>query len=179
MTHASILALKNEVKEFPSGELVFRLISNFDIETLRLWRNKEENRTKFIYNGIISSEQQINWYESYKIKNNDLMFIVSESSSGTLFATVSLYDIDFTNLSAEFGRIMIGEDDYKGKGLGAKSTSVIVNYAFEELNLAMVYLEVFSDNISAIRTYQKAGFIVKSESKIDDKLITKMLIEKK
>lgn len=178
MTHSSILALKNEVKEFSSRELILRLISNFDIETLRLWRNKEENRTKFIYDGIISSEQQINWYESYKIKNNDLMFIVSESSSGILFATVSLYDIDFTNLSAEFGRIMIGEEDYKGKGLGAKITSAIVNYAFEELNLKNVYLEVFSDNLSAIKTYEKAGFKFESESCMNNKLVTKMHIER-
>lgn len=179
MTNASILALKNEVKEFSLRELSFRPISNFDIETLRLWRNKEENRTKFIYDGIISPEQQINWYESYKIKNNDLMFIVSESNSGALFATVSLYNIDFTNLSAEFGRIMIGDDDYKGKGLGAKITSAIVNYAFEELNLKNVYLEVFSDNLSAIKTYEKAGFKFESESRIDNRLITKMVIIKK
>lgn len=179
MTKSNILELKNELREFFSEELVFRPISNTDIETLRLWRNKEENRTKFIYNGIISQEQQINWYESYKSKDNDLMFIVSEESSGILFATASLYNIDYTNLSGEFGRIMIGEDGYKARGIGAKITSVIVNYAFEELNLAIVCLEVFSDNISAIRTYQKAGFVVKSESKIDDRLITKMFIEKK
>ncbi len=178
MNHKSVLELKNEVKGFCSENLTFKPILSSDIEVLRLWRNKEENRTKFIFDGIISSEQQINWYKSYETKNNDLMFIISENSSNISFATVSLYNIDFISSSAEFGRIMIGENDFRGKGLGSKITSAIVHYAFEKLKLTTVYLEVFSDNFAAIKTYEKVGFISSSELEIKNKSVIKMVIKK-
>jgi RimJ/RimL family protein N-acetyltransferase len=37
---------------------------------------------------------------------------------------------------------------------------LVVNYAFNQLGLRRIYLEVLADNASAIRLYEKCGFKV-------------------
>lgn len=46
-----------------------------------------------------------------------------------------------------------------GKGIGTDTMSLILEFAFNELNLHRVYLQVFSFNERAIKLYEKIGFI--------------------
>ena len=55
--------------------------------------------------------------------------------------------------------IGIGEADYRGKGYGTDAMQVLVDYAFRELDLYRLSLNVFSFNVSAIRCYEKVGFV--------------------
>jgi len=54
--------------------------------------------------------------------------------------------------------IGIGERDYWGKGYGTDTMRLILRFAFMELNLHRVTLDVFEYNSRAIRSYEKAGF---------------------
>lgn len=72
--------------------------------------------------------------------------------------------IGFTELSIDWSNqvgwlgIGIGERDYWGKGYGSDALRLTVSYAFRELNVYRVSLDVFSYNPRAIRAYEKAGF---------------------
>jgi len=55
--------------------------------------------------------------------------------------------------------IGIGEPDYRGKGYGSDAMRLLVNYAFRELGLYRVGLEVFGYNTRAIHVYEKLGFV--------------------
>lgn len=46
-----------------------------------------------------------------------------------------------------------------GTGIAKEATRKLLEVAFEELYLEMVYLNVLADNIRAIRLYEKVGFI--------------------
>jgi RimJ/RimL family protein N-acetyltransferase len=48
---------------------------------------------------------------------------------------------------------------YRGRGVGTEAMRQALSYAFEKLGLAMLVLTVFPDNVSAIRSYEKVGFI--------------------
>lgn len=54
--------------------------------------------------------------------------------------------------------IALGERDYWGKGYGTDAMRILLRYAFTELNLHRVSLDVFEYNPRAIRSYEKAGF---------------------
>ena len=45
------------------------------------------------------------------------------------------------------------------KGIGFQITKCCCDIGFEKLGMNMIYLEVFSDNIPALKTYLKVGFI--------------------
>jgi RimJ/RimL family protein N-acetyltransferase len=73
---------------------------------------------------------------------------------------ISLYHIDWPTKKAEFGRLMIGEPSAAGKGLAIAATQLIIKFAFEDLQLEEVYLEVYADNKKAIHIYKDAGFSI-------------------
>jgi len=73
--------------------------------------------------------------------------------------------IGFVNLSVSrvFHRdawvgIGLGDRDYWGHGYGTEAMQLALRYAFLELNLYRVTLDVFEYNPRAIRSYEKAGF---------------------
>ncbi len=54
--------------------------------------------------------------------------------------------------------IFIGETDCRGKGFGEEATRVLCRYAFDEMNLHKIRLDVYAGNAGAVRTYERVGF---------------------
>lgn len=65
--------------------------------------------------------------------------------------------VDWTNQTSGLA-IGIGEPEYRGRGYGPDALRLALGYAFRELNLYRVGLNVFSYNTRAIRAYEKVGF---------------------
>jgi RimJ/RimL family protein N-acetyltransferase len=76
----------------------------------------------------------------------------------TLIGFVVLFNIKWGNQSAEMA-IGIGEKNYRKKGYGSEALALILNYAFNELNLYRVGLTVISYNTDAIKAYERVGFV--------------------
>lgn len=75
----------------------------------------------------------------------------------TLIGFVALFNIEWPHGSAMLA-IGIGEAAYRGQGYGSDALRLILNYAFRELNLYRVGLDVIGSNARAIRAYERAGF---------------------
>ena len=52
-----------------------------------------------------------------------------------------------------------GDREYWGKGYGTDAMKIILRYAFIELNLHWVSLDVFEYNQRGVRSSEKAGFV--------------------
>jgi RimJ/RimL family protein N-acetyltransferase len=61
--------------------------------------------------------------------------------------------------------IVIGDDDYVGKGISKAMIEFIINYGFEKRGLNKISLGVFTDNIIAVNLYKKMGFILEGTLK--------------
>ncbi|MCJ7660780.1 MAG: GNAT family N-acetyltransferase [Anaerolineales bacterium] len=61
--------------------------------------------------------------------------------------------------------IGIGEREYWSKGYGTDAMNVILRFAFDELNLYRISLNVFEYNQRAIRSYEKVGFVVEGRER--------------
>ena len=70
--------------------------------------------------------------------------------------TVSLKNIDSKYSCAEFAITI--RKCAMGKGFSKFAILKIVEIAFEELGLQTVYLNVYSENMKAIKCYEKCGF---------------------
>jgi len=84
-------------------------------------------------------------------------FAIEEASERKLIGGTGLFSFDWTSRSAEVG-ISIYNPEYWGKGYGAESLNLIIGFAFNELNLNRVGLEVFDFNKRAHQCYIKVGF---------------------
>ena len=81
---------------------------------------------------------------------------------------IKLEPIKFDDMRATMG-ILIGGKDYWGKGMGTEATKLLVDYAFNILDIREVNLGVISENKTAIRVYEKVGF--KYENKTLDSVV--------
>ena len=84
-------------------------------------------------------------------------FTIRALEGDRLIGFVGLFGIQWNHGSAWVG-IGLGEREYWGKGYGTDAMRVMLRYAFSELNLYRVNLDVFGYNPRAIRSYEKAGF---------------------
>lgn len=76
--------------------------------------------------------------------------------------TISLKNIDYGKSDAEYA-IALRKIAW-GCGVGETATKLIIDYAFHELGIGRVYLNVLADNERAIRMYRKCGFIYQTET---------------
>ena len=85
-------------------------------------------------------------------------FVICLVDGARPIGEASLFRIDQVNGTAELG-IYIGEKDEWGKGYGTDAVHALVDFGFGWLRLERVFLEVWTENPRAIRSYEKAGFI--------------------
>src|SRR5262249_29902604 len=74
----------------------------------------------------------------------------------------SLFNINHRHRRCEWG-ICIGPATRWGKGYGTEACRLAVSFAFKELGLGKVYLDVYESNERARRAYEKAGFEVEGK----------------
>jgi len=89
---------------------------------------------------------------------NKLIYSVVHKETDKVIGHISLTKIDHRNKSARIGRVLVGEERFRGQGLGALMIQEILKIAFNELKLHRVTLGVFDYNLGAIACYEKAGF---------------------
>jgi RimJ/RimL family protein N-acetyltransferase len=89
--------------------------------------------------------------------SNEVYFRLRTMADDVLIGFVAIHGIEWNNRTGQLA-IGIGDTNYRGKGFGAEALRLILRYAFYELNLNRVGLDVIEYNARAIQAYEKAGF---------------------
>lgn len=92
-----------------------------------------------------------------KALSKDYTFAIVSLDKDKLLGNCSLMDVDTIKGIATIG-IMIGEEENRCKGYGSDALKLLIEYAFDYLNLHNVMLVVYSFNEVAINAYKKVGF---------------------
>lgn len=98
------------------------------------------------------------WVDFHHNAKDEVLWVVTTREDACV-GHVGLYKIDHRVGQAEFA-IILGKHAIWGRGLGTKLTRFAVEYAFNQLNLRRLYLDVLSINPRAQRVYEKLGFVV-------------------
>jgi len=141
------------------GKVVLRSFQREDLSTYRRWWDNPKV-TEFMEMGWKPADDTIleaTYNEATQTNNNIVMVIVDPETEKPI-GTTGLYLINWPGRRAQF-RILIGEHDYFGRGFGTAAARLIVKYGFERINLETIYLGANEENVRAIRSYEKAGFI--------------------
>lgn len=157
-----------------------RPLSLSDTSSVVRWRNQPFVYKNLFTQVLISEEQHISYYHKYVETGKVKQFIITAEIEGRTIdiGTIFLRNFDRLLRTAEFG-IFIGESSAIGKGCSFQATVALLQIAFNDYDLESVYLEVFSDNIPAYKTYCKAGFTVMEEySRIDGRKVYRMSLNR-
>lgn len=151
------------MKDILKGELVRLSAMNADefSKAFARWNRDSEFR-RLIDSGaarLSSQKSAQKWLEKAIEEQsvNQHWFSIRKLDDDKLLGNIDIYVYNWPGRDAFVG-LGIGEREFWGKGYGTDVMRVMLRYAFTEVNLNRVTLNVFEYNPRAIRSYEKAGF---------------------
>lgn len=146
-----------------SNKVSVRSFNEGDITNKICWINNAENNEFLHYDIPLTYEKTLHWYHN---KDNESRIDCVIEFDGVPVGLIGLLNISTVHRKAEF-YICIGDTAVKRKGIATISTELILKYAFEEISLNKVFLNVDSKNVAACRLYEKIGFVSEGEFRED------------
>ena len=150
--------LKDKKLKLTGERIYLRLMGVSDVtEEYCSWLNDPEvNRFLETKSATIDG---VRAYIAQKSGQSDILFFgIFLKDSDKHIGTMTLRGIDLTAGKATIA-MMIGDKNFWGRGLIGEAMRLLTNYAFEKLNLKEIDLGVVSQNVSAVRAYEKMGFV--------------------
>lgn len=142
-----------------SEKLKITSLKEEDIDVMVEWYEDTEFLRKFDFNAAAPMYRgRIKEWLLGEVNNPNNYFFALRTKEENEF--IGYIEIDRINWNNRFGwlGLGIGNSTYRGKGYGTEGLSLIIDFAFRELNLHRLQLETISYNEGAIRLYEKLGF---------------------
>lgn len=161
--------MTGEYRDVGTG-IYLRPMTYEDTDLIVAWRNSDAVRKNFIYQELFTREGHEHWIRTMVETGRVVQMMICDIATDRPLGSVYIRDIDRQHNKAEYG-IFIGEDSARGRGVGTAAAGLMLRYCFEEEGLHRVYLRAFADNVQAVRSYEKAGFVreglLKDDVRID------------
>lgn len=155
--------------------LSFKPHSRQDIPLRIKWLNNIEATILAIDNpeDKTNLKKQTKWFDNYENNSEKKFFTIFNDEKALGFMGLS----NIKDLSASVF-ILIGEDEFRGRGIGKVALKYLIDYAWSVLNLNSLNLAVKKENIRAIRLYQSLNFrFFKEDEEFLDMILEKTNFE--
>jgi RimJ/RimL family protein N-acetyltransferase len=124
------------------------------------WKNQIDVRRGEDFLGIATRESQEKWVDENIAAGAErepkaVEFTIYDRSDSAPVGSAGLFQIVHAHGTAKFG-IEIGER--RGQGLGTEGTRLVLDFAFNVINLRNVMLEALVWNVAGLKAYERAGF---------------------
>ena len=106
---------------------------------------------------VLTIDGEIEYLKGKNLDTNEYHFGIVTLGNDKLIGSLSLERINHISKSAELG-ILIGDEEYRGSGYGADAIKLLLDYAFNYLNMHSVWLHLIDCNDRAHACYTKCGF---------------------
>jgi RimJ/RimL family protein N-acetyltransferase len=140
------------------SRVYLRILELSDISTTQQWINDPEISQIMGYLPVKSLKQQEKWYLSGVDDNSRYIFAICLRENETHIGNVGLGNIDYISRNAQLS-IFIYDDKYRTQGYGTEATKLILDFAFNRLNMHKIYLRTSPHFKNAIAMYEKIGFV--------------------
>jgi RimJ/RimL family protein N-acetyltransferase len=130
-----------------------------DLPTIERWyQNTEFLRLWDADPAFPKTERQLaEFVENQQKSSTAFLFAIRPLIGEDLIGMMDLSDISWSH-GVAWVAIGIGDEAQSGQGYGYEAMRLLLQFAFDELNLHRVQLTVFDYNQRAIRLYEKLGF---------------------
>lgn len=139
--------------------LLRELIEEDASERYLSWFSDNETN-KFI--SMASSTNSLSDLRKYIFERKgreDVVFLgIFEKNTGLHIGNIKYEPVN-TQLGYAIMGLMIGDPEYRGKGVGTEVLKASGEWLKLHCNINQIVLGVSKENVSAIRSYQKAGFL--------------------
>jgi RimJ/RimL family protein N-acetyltransferase len=133
-----------------------------DIPYCLRWMNDQEVNQYLAAFLPFMEADELEWLERvHKNKERDLVFVIVDAKTKKPIGLMGIHEISWKDRRASTGA-MIGEKSYWGNGYGTEAKMVLLNYAFNTLNLRKITSRVFAFNKRSKAYSEKCGYKVEA-----------------
>lgn len=132
--------------------------------------------SKYILNKYIENSHQ----DIYQAKQLRLIIDKKDNVENKSIGAIDIFDFEPYHLRAGLG-ILISEKENRNKGYANEVLEIIINYAFNYLNLKQLYCNIAENNTNSIQLFKKHGFKLcgtkESWIKMENKWINELMFQ--
>lgn len=155
--------VKKVVSKIASNNIKLRKITKNDLEILWHWANEPAARKSAFSSTEITWETHISWFNS-KLNDPNTYIFIAENSFNEPVGQIRFED------SEGFGAVIDVNIDknQRGLGIGNLLINTAVEKIFRETPIEIVHAFIKPTNIGSIKVFEKAQFIFKTSTTIDN-----------
>ena len=110
-------------------------------------------RGKFLHRGAQTADQQLQWMAEYYTRIDDYCFVAEHIYDKRREGLIAIYEIDWKNRSAKWGRWIMKEDSTAA----VECVWLMYSIAFELLELETVYAMTITQNKKVVSFHTSCG----------------------
>lgn len=129
-----------------------------DCEYFALWESREDIQYCFTLPKDRSYDDVVRELVLRETEEDKLQFTILDRLSEKPIGRIYLSQVDKETDSLDLTRIYIGDEDYKGKGLGKEAMGLILDHCFIRLHMERVTLDHLPENIGGGKFFEGLGF---------------------
>ena len=133
-----------------------------DIPYFLRWMNDREVSQYLAVFLPLTEADELEWLDRLrKNKECHIVFVIVDTKTGKPIGTMGISDIVWKDRRATTGAV-IGEKSYWGKGYGSEAKMLLLDYAFNTLNLRKIVSHVHAFNGRSKAYSEKCGYKVEA-----------------
>jgi RimJ/RimL family protein N-acetyltransferase len=137
-------------------EIYLRPLEVADAPVLVQWLNDPDVTRFLLRHHPMSLHAEEEFLHQAAENETDVRLGIALRETDQLIGTAGLHP-EYRCRTARFG-IFFGDESFRNRGFGTTVTRMMVNHAFDTLNLNRVWLHVYEYNPRGIHVYEKVGF---------------------
>jgi RimJ/RimL family protein N-acetyltransferase len=143
-----------------AGEhVILRAFESDDAERCYRWMNDPNIVRTLKTRYPIAFQNEIEWLDrAMNASPDERHFAIERRDDRTHIGNASIHDIDWVSQTAWFG-LFIGEPSAWNRGFGGDSIRTLARFAFDEMNLGKLRINVFDYNDRAKHVLEALGFV--------------------
>jgi RimJ/RimL family protein N-acetyltransferase len=142
--------------------IYLRKLEESDLERTWKWMNDPEVFFAIGVDVPINKTAQKRWFHELDQSTSKTVFAICLHEGDTHVGNVSLDSIHRRHRNARLS-IFLADSPTRGKSLGTRAMRLLIEYAFEFLNLHRLYCKTTAGNPAVLNFYQNLGFKVEGQ----------------
>jgi RimJ/RimL family protein N-acetyltransferase len=143
-----------------AGPVYLRPGERRDIPLFVRWYTDARTTRTLLMSSPMGEAMEERWFERMLDAHGTdrFFFVICRRADDRPVGSIDLHAVDLHHGGASLG-IAIGDPDDTGQGYGSAALRALVGFAFDELRLERVELDVYAFNDGARRVYERVGFV--------------------
>lgn len=129
-----------------------------DLPIIQNYINHEEVNQFLKVHGPLTIEQEKKHFEATLVSQNNYIFSIVEKSTGKFIGLIGLHQIDWKNRMATTGSVIFYKEYWK-KGFGTDAKMLLLDFAFNRLNLYRINSSVIAFNERSAGCLINCGYV--------------------